>query len=103
MREFKQTIYFILFKYSKFRKGTYVILVAFQDGNRNIPLSRAFVYELVGSVNMEEGCKYDEGCGLEGPIRCIFLCEFHPKAGPKITCQVWPKVKYTFPVSLLMF
>ena len=29
-----------------------------------------------------------EGCGREGPIRCIFLCEFHPTAGPKIACQV---------------
>ncbi|XP_067008968.1 GATOR1 complex protein NPRL2 isoform X2 [Anabrus simplex] len=24
----------------------------------------------------------------EGALRCIFLCEFHPIAGPKITCQV---------------
>ncbi|CAG9103130.1 unnamed protein product [Plutella xylostella] len=32
--------------------------------------------------------KYYEGCGQEGPIRCIFLCEFHPTAGPTITCQV---------------
>ncbi|XP_018330250.1 GATOR complex protein NPRL2 isoform X2 [Agrilus planipennis] len=23
----------------------------------------------------------------EGPTRCIFLCEFHPTVGPKITCQ----------------
>ncbi|KAJ9586197.1 hypothetical protein L9F63_020155 [Diploptera punctata] len=22
------------------------------------------------------------------PLRCIFLCEFHPIAGPKITCQI---------------
>lgn len=29
-----------------------------------------------------------EGCGQEGPIRCIFFCEFHPTAGPIITCQV---------------
>ncbi|XP_063224992.1 GATOR1 complex protein NPRL2-like isoform X2 [Bacillus rossius redtenbacheri] len=28
------------------------------------------------------------GRGREGPLRCIFLCEFHPVAGPKITCQV---------------
>jgi hypothetical protein len=35
----------------------------------------------------EEQC-YFEGCGREGPIRCIFLCEFHPVAGPRITCQV---------------
>ncbi|XP_072382097.1 GATOR1 complex protein NPRL2 [Diabrotica undecimpunctata] len=24
----------------------------------------------------------------EGPIRCIFFCEFHPTAGPIISCQV---------------
>lgn len=32
--------------------------------------------------------QFYEGCGREGPIRCIFLSEFHPVAGPKITCQV---------------
>ncbi|XP_059052151.1 GATOR complex protein NPRL2 [Achroia grisella] len=37
---------------------------------------------------MDANSKYYEGCGQEGPIRCIFLCEFHPTAGPKITCQV---------------
>lgn len=37
-------------------------------------------------VKMDD--KFYEGCGQEGPIRCIFLCEFHPTAGPKITCQV---------------
>ncbi|XP_069684143.1 GATOR1 complex protein NPRL2-like [Periplaneta americana] len=37
---------------------------------------------------MEAESEYFEGCGLEGPLRCIFLCEFHPTAGPKITCQV---------------
>lgn len=48
----------------------------------------------VNSVNknMTEHSNYVddryEGCGQEGPIRCIFLCEFHPVAGPKITCQV---------------
>ncbi|CAH2036133.1 unnamed protein product, partial [Iphiclides podalirius] len=31
--------------------------------------------------------RYYEGCGREGPIRCIFLGEFHPIAGPKIACQ----------------
>lgn len=66
-------------------------------------LSRAFVYEHVGRVNMEEDVKHYEGCGREGPIRCIFLCEFHPTAGPKITCQVWSKVKYAFLVFLLLF
>lgn len=39
-------------------------------------------------INMEEDTRYFEGCGYEGPIRCIFLCEFHPVVGPKITCQV---------------
>ncbi|CAB0036860.1 unnamed protein product [Trichogramma brassicae] len=29
-----------------------------------------------------------EDTGQEGPIRCIFFSEFHPTAGPKITCQV---------------
>ncbi|CAF4933555.1 unnamed protein product [Pieris macdunnoughi] len=37
---------------------------------------------------MEGNSKFYEGCGQEGPIRCIFLCEFHPTAGPRITCQV---------------
>lgn len=32
--------------------------------------------------------RFYEGCGREGPIRCIFLSEFHPTAGPKIVCQV---------------
>lgn len=32
--------------------------------------------------------RYYEGCGREGPIRCIFLGEFHPVAGPKVSCQV---------------
>ncbi|CAH1994985.1 unnamed protein product [Acanthoscelides obtectus] len=29
-----------------------------------------------------------EYSGKEGPIRCIFFCEFHPTAGPIISCQV---------------
>lgn len=29
-----------------------------------------------------------EDTGQEGQIRCIFFSEFHPTAGPKITCQV---------------
>lgn len=37
---------------------------------------------------MAEATQYYEGCGREGPLRCVFLCEFHPVAGPKITCQV---------------
>ena len=28
-----------------------------------------------------------EGCGKIGPIRSIFLAEFHPTAGPIIRCQ----------------
>ncbi|KAK7792932.1 hypothetical protein R5R35_008073 [Gryllus longicercus] len=28
------------------------------------------------------------GYGTGDSLRCIFLCEFHPTAGPKITCQV---------------
>nr|XP_034832492.1 GATOR complex protein NPRL2-like isoform X1 [Maniola hyperantus] len=44
--------------------------------------------EEVGSFVMDGNSKYYEGCGQEGPIRCIFLCEFHPTAGPRITCQV---------------
>uniref|UniRef100_A0A1B6CWT5 Nitrogen permease regulator 2-like protein n=2 Tax=Clastoptera arizonana TaxID=38151 RepID=A0A1B6CWT5_9HEMI len=37
---------------------------------------------------MEKVTRYFEGCGREGPIKCIFLAEFHHTAGPKITCQV---------------
>lgn len=37
---------------------------------------------------MDRNDTYFEGCGKEGPINCIFLAEFHPVAGPKITCQV---------------
>lgn len=32
--------------------------------------------------------RFYEGCGREGPVRCIFLSEFHMTAGPKIVCQV---------------
>lgn len=42
--------------------------------------------DLMSSKIMET--RYYEGCGREGPIRCIFLGEFHPVAGPKISCQV---------------
>lgn len=41
------------------------------------------------NINMEKVGRYFEGCGREGPIKCIFLTEFHHTAGPKITCQVW--------------
>lgn len=37
---------------------------------------------------MTNPTQFFEGCGQEGPIRCIFLSEFHPVAGSKITCQV---------------
>lgn len=50
---------------------------------------------------MEDDARYFEGCGHEGPIRCIFLCEFHPVAGPKITCQV--KYDYSFILSFVFF
>lgn len=33
-----------------------------------------------------------EGCGAEGPVRCIFLAEFHNVDGPKIRCQVPPDI-----------
>ncbi|XP_055524943.1 GATOR complex protein NPRL2 [Wyeomyia smithii] len=32
--------------------------------------------------------QFYEGCGREGPIRCILLSEFHATAGSKICCQV---------------
>ncbi|XP_055628771.1 GATOR complex protein NPRL2 isoform X2 [Toxorhynchites rutilus septentrionalis] len=32
--------------------------------------------------------QFYEGCGREGPIRCILLSEFHAVAGSKISCQV---------------
>ncbi|CAG9558074.1 unnamed protein product [Danaus chrysippus] len=41
--------------------------------------------DMMSSKIMET--RYYEGCGREGPIRCIFLGEFHPVAGPKISCQ----------------
>lgn len=39
-------------------------------------------------LKMKNQTEYFEGCGREGPIKCIFLSEFHHKAGPKISCQV---------------
>lgn len=36
--------------------------------------------------------QFYEGCGRVGPIRCIFLSEFHPTAGSKISCQVCLRV-----------
>lgn len=53
--------------------------------------------------------QFFEGCGHEGPIRCIFLSEFHPVAGSKITCQVLHsmddafKQKWCSPVFLFYF
>ncbi|KAG6442811.1 GATOR complex protein NPRL2 [Manduca sexta] len=41
----------------------------------------------LGLSNKMMETRYYEGCGREGPIRCIFLGEFHPVAGPKISCQ----------------
>lgn len=37
---------------------------------------------------MTNSNQFYEGCGQEGPIRCIFLSEFHDTAGSKITSQV---------------
>lgn len=39
----------------------------------------------------EEGIDLFEGCGREGPIRAIFLSEFHHIAGPKIVFQYPPE------------
>jgi len=38
----------------------------------------------------DEGIDLFEGCGREGPIRAIFLSEFHHIAGPKIVYQYPP-------------
>lgn len=38
--------------------------------------------------NMSFPATKADDTGQEGPIRCIFFSEFHPTAGPKITCQV---------------
>lgn len=39
----------------------------------------------------EDDCDYDQyhvsGVDDLDPVKCIFLCEFHPTAGPKISCQ----------------
>lgn len=40
------------------------------------------------AIGGQDSVMYYEGCGHEGPVRCIFFCEFHPVVGPKITCQV---------------
>lgn len=48
---------------------------------------------------MTTNSKYYEGCGMEGPIRCIFLSEFHPTAGSKINCQVKSKFRSDFIIN----
>lgn len=30
---------------------------------------------------------HDNDVDDSDPVKCIFLCEFHPTAGPKISCQ----------------
>lgn len=47
--------------------------------------------------------QFYEGCGREGPIKCIFLSEFHPVAGSKITCQVKINLYIDLCPHLLMF
>ncbi|KAL3272445.1 hypothetical protein HHI36_013925 [Cryptolaemus montrouzieri] len=38
-------------------------------------------------VDFPDYTKYKfDGFGEEGPVRCIFFCEFHPTAGPIISC-----------------
>lgn len=40
-----------------------------------------------------------DGLGQEGPIRSIFFCEFHPTAGPIISCQVSTHKKSIKPIT----
>lgn len=47
--------------------------------------------------------RYYEGCGRQGPIRCIFLGEFHPVAGPKVSCQVSFATLSSFQVHILIY
>lgn len=35
----------------------------------------------------EEECRLQEGCGQDGPLRSIFLAEFHHVQGPVIRCE----------------
>lgn len=37
---------------------------------------------------MNENLEQDSEFLDDGPIKCIFFCEFHHTAGPIITCQV---------------
>lgn len=61
------------------RRLSFLSHLDYEDGT-NCKLS------LMSAKMMET--RYYEGCGREGPIRCIFLGEFHPVAGPKVSCQV---------------
>lgn len=58
----------------------------------NTVSQRDYVYGVDAEVDFmaskEMETRYYEGCGRQGPIRCIFLGEFHPVLGPKISCQV---------------
>lgn len=51
-----------------------------------------FLFKTIFQQKMTTNSKYYEGCGMDGPIRCIFLSEFHPTAGSKINCQVKKKL-----------
>lgn len=46
---------------------------------------------LQNGSNEEDDYKYDQyhdnNVDDPEPVKCIFLCEFHPTAGPKISCQ----------------
>jgi len=50
---------------------------------------------------MTNSNQFYEGCGREGPIRCIFLSDFHPTAGSKISCQVCLSVILILETSIL--
>lgn len=57
-----------------------------------------YSYRLLKMTSVAENTK-DKG--QEDPIRCIFFSEFHPVAGPKITCQVGKC--YTFILNTILF
>lgn len=63
-----------------------------QVEQRNAVSQRDYVYDVDAEIGFMTSkvmeTRYYEGCGRQGPIRCIFLGEFHPVAGPKISCQV---------------
>lgn len=61
--------------------------------NKNIVQKQPQIYQEFSRVSApghmaKPTPQYYEGCGREGPIRCIFLSEFHPVHGSKISCQV---------------